>query len=122
MDTIQLTKQEIQDVYLGLLALDGYDRVMDKVENEPQKTIKQPYYFEDKVRWNIARNIGILKHFIAISEPDLFIKELDDSNAEMIGIKLLRLKPDELNVKANPIPPSVLDSLSPILIEESVRL
>lgn len=134
-----LKLREVAELYSALKSLDGTDRVVH-VENQPDKVVREPFFFGGKTRWNIAKNLGILKHSIdayEVARTDL-IKSLSKDGAgiavgdteafgkfnvehekmlnaveDLSGI--LKLSEDELNTDKNPIPPSVLMVLLPLI-------
>lgn len=136
-----LKLKEISELHAALLSLDGYDRIARGAEGQPDQIVHEPYQLGGKVRWNVAKNSGILKQLMDaynVARNDL-VKELSkdgksipatDTDAlakfteehqkifeidhEVSG--LLKFNEADLNLDKNPIPPSVLVALMPLIV------
>ena len=140
--TIKLKITEIIDLYNALSSLDGHSKSIKQGENESVITV--PYHFSGKLRWNIAKNLGVLKPHIKdytkvrddlikqYSLPEettinsktnpigwkVFSEENDKLGREEIEVNgLLNLDVNELLKDENPVSALTLNALS-ILLQE----
>lgn len=140
--TLKLKITEIINLYNALSSLDGYSKTVKRGEDESTTVV--PYSFSGKLRWNIAKNLGVLKPHIKDytkvrddlvkqhSLPDettidaktnpagwkAFSEENDKLGANEIEVdKLLILEVNEMLKDENPVSASVLDALSAVLSE-----
>ena len=139
---LKLKITEIIDLYNALSSLDGYSKTLKKGQDE--SAIIVPYSFTGKLRWNVAKNLGVLKPHIKdytkvrddlIKQFSLpgdttidpktnptgwksFNEENDKLGANEIEVdKLLTLNVDEMLKDENPVPASVLGALGAVLGE-----
>ena len=75
---MKLKISKICQLYAALSALDGIEEVVEV--NGKNGVIKKPYNFTGKVRWNLAKNLRILKEHV-----DAFGKVRDDLIKEVSG-------------------------------------
>ena len=129
-----LTVEQVLIVANGLALLDGYEDVC--TDGAVQKTCKRPYKFSGGARWTIANALGIgraaqttwqgvqaaiLAPYTGADGkiPDASVakanREIAEALAKPAGITMPTIKHDELKLDDNPIPPSVLSLLMPIL-------
>ena len=142
---LKLKITEIIDLYNALSSLDGYSKFIKRGEDESVVTI--PYVFTGKMRWNIAKNLGVLKPHIkdytkvrdslikqyclpeetiidAKTNPvgwKAFNQENDKLGHEQIEVNgLLALDINEMLKDENPVPASILNALEILLQENEV--
>lgn len=75
---MKLKISKICQLYAAFSALDGIEEVVEV--NGKNSVIKKPYSFSGKVRWNLAKNMRILKVHV-----DAFGKVRDDLIKEISG-------------------------------------
>ncbi len=136
------TIQQLNDLYQAFTALDGQTHVLKDEAAKTEKAILVPYKFGGKVRWNIAKNLSILKRHnedfskardglilelsdgtgsidqedgALISQLNAKLQELLAETTEVTGLLTLTL--DDLNLDTNPVPGSVLAVLSALVKE-----
>ena len=63
---MKLTVSQINSIFRSLSELDGYDLVLDK-DTKP-RVIRQQYIFTGKTRWNLVKNLSILKSHVEDAE------------------------------------------------------
>jgi hypothetical protein len=135
-------KQEVE-LFTALKSLDGVDRVV-RAEGQPDRIVRESYTFGGKFRWNVAKNLGLLKRSIEAYEEarTALIKSLSPDG---VGISvedkvafaafnlehekmlnepddlpgLLTFSEDDLATDKNPIPPSTLMALMPLITAPS---
>lgn len=133
--------KEIQILYTAITAIDKYDTIV-KDSSGKDAIISRAYSFSGKTAWNLAKNRSILKPFVELIQEtrNKLIKqvsggleqiELSDKDAvqkflleinpvleqeqEVQG--LLKIKVEDLKLSENPISPSILEALIPIISE-----
>ncbi len=136
------TVQQLNEFYQGFLSLDGQTHILKDEAAKTEKATLVPYKFGGKVRWNIAKNLSILKRHNedftkardglilelsngkgtidetdkdAITAANTKVQELLATDVEVSG--LLGLALDDLNLEANPIPGSIVALLMPLIKE-----
>lgn len=128
------TNQNAISLFGNLRSLNGHEKVVETDGNP--KVVQQPYQFDAKTVWAVARNLNTLKRHIEVFEearatlvrnaeanggPDgrksleAGILELLKEKIEVDGITKIKLA--GLNLDKNPIPPGTLAELAE-LIEE----
>lgn len=137
---MKLKTGEIIEIYSALLQLDGES--ISAKNNGADVVIKKPFKFSGKTRWNLAKDITILKkHSEKFNETrDNFIKSLsggsnqidqsdktklvefqEQVNAELQKVEdvegVLKIKIDELKLDENAISSNILSAISLILEE-----
>ena len=135
MTKLKLT--QIRDVNLALSQLDGYNKLTKDGDNE--KVIFISYDFDAKTRWNIARNLTILKSYIedfdkvrtstiksisgkqSIDKEDVsglekFTDEINKVLTSEVELeKIFTFKKESFKIDKNPIPSSLLTMLQPVI-------
>lgn len=133
---------EIINLYNALSLLDTYPKVIKQGESESVSQV--PYSFSGKLRWNITKNLNLLKphvedyskvrdslikQFTAEGETTIdqkanptgwksFVEENEKLGANEVEFSnLLKLNVDELLKDSNPVPASVLSALDSLLTE-----
>ena len=134
-ESIKLSFYQIPALVAALGQLDGADRVVDQGKDKPAIVVKAPYDLSPATRRAIAHNVAALQEaFKAINDarladlakaspgapekvekdPALIAKFTElFSKHDSLDVKIERLSEDELS--ANPIPPTLLVDLRPIL-------
>lgn len=137
---MELKIDQIIEMYSALLQLDGANKSVKNGESEV--IIKEPYDFPGKTRWNLGKNITVLKRYSDKfnENKDNFIKlisggknKIDPKNSEqMVEFQtqlnaelqkmetvdgLLKIKLSDLKLDQNRIGSTILSALEP-LIEE----
>ena len=137
---MKLKTGEIIEIHSALLQLDGEN--ISVKNNNVDVVLKKPFNFSGKTRWNIAKDITILKkHSEKFSETrDNFIKSLsggsnqinqgdktklvefqEQVNAELQKVEdiegVLKIKIEELKLDENAISSNLLSAISLILEE-----
>lgn len=137
-EKLTLTVRTATELLLGLSALDGSERVVK--EGTAERVLKEPYKLPAGVRLAIARNIVTLRAVVGpvqlayqgkvveltggrepspeiarqLRAEELSLETLtQDIELTKIGTRDLGLEPPA----SNPIPPSILAQLTPILTE-----
>lgn len=138
----KLSIRTLLELNAAMLALDGSPVVVKDADKKTDKTVTVPYQFSGKVRWNVAKNLSILKrvseNFASTRdalinevsggtgriepENETAIKTLNDKIAEVFATEedtkgLLTLPLEGLNLDTNQIPLAVLAALEPIIAE-----
>lgn len=129
-----LTVEQALTVTNGLAQLDGYDDVC--TDGAVQKTCRRPYKFGGGLRWTIASALAagkpaqttwqtvqaaIVAQYAGADGklPEASVakanREIAEALAKPAGITMPTIKREELKLDDNPIPPSVLSLLMPIL-------
>lgn len=130
-DPVELTIQQAANLLVGLNSLDGYqDSIKD---GEREHVIVKTYMLGGGVRLAIGKDISRLTEIVAAARkadgglqkqypsggPEL-AAEQDKLMAKVEKVDLIKLKVNELGLMpptSNPIPPSVLSRLAPIIID-----
>lgn len=139
VEIMKLKITKIKELQTALLKLDGVERVV-KIDDK-DKIVKEPFKFSGKVRWNIAKNVGVLNRKLEgfdkvrgdlitqISGGTNIIKpeeteKMKEFQAQMADILqneeevdgLLKLKESDLDLDSNAIPTEAIIGLD-LLIE-----
>lgn len=132
---MEMTNEKILSLFSAFKGLNGREVVVTG-ENDKQRTVFEPYQFDAKTCWNIAKNLNVLKrHVEAFDEARKKLVEsiggskgLDEKNTEQVdtldkGLKeilnekvtvegLLKIKFDGLKLDKNAIQPGTLAGLT----------
>ena len=89
---MKLKINKILELHAALSALDGSDEIVE-VDGKNVK-IKKPYVFSGKVRWNLAKNIRVLKTHVDSFNTvrDDIIKEISGGSGEITETDKEKLK------------------------------
>lgn len=146
MSEIKIRIGDILSILNALNALDGYNSPT-ATEADGKTVAKVPYGFDAGTRWNIAKNKKILVKELELAEEQRqgLVKELSPVNldvskepaevqtafqaryreffatetapAGLLALKRAKLLPE--TGPQNPIPPSTLEALMPIISEDA---
>ena len=144
-ETIELKISAIREIFYALQNFDGQDKIVKNENGE--KSVRIPYQLSGKIRWNIAKNINILRSLVEASDDAIksIIREITEGKSSSISAKdnprefelynkklnelleekseingLLKFKYNDFNLDepiSNPIPPTVLAILQPLIID-----
>ena len=130
----RLTVQQAILIYNGLIQLDGYDDVCR--DGATEKTCRRIYKFGGGARISIATNLAEAKRIVTaytdarnaliaqyangsnkVPDEDIARFNADDRKAlnATVDVVFGRIKRDDLKLDENPIPPSVLSLIIPII-------
>lgn len=139
---MKLPIRTLLELHAALASLDGRQRVIK--DGETEKIVVVPYAFSGKTRWNIAKNLSVLKRVNEdyVKARDALINELSGGNGtidendttsikrmneelkqvldtEEDALGLLTFDLAALNLDDNPIAGSVLVMLTPLIADKS---
>jgi len=116
---ISLPVNDIVAIGNALVSLDGYDRSVK--DGTQDRVIKEPYKFSPGVRLTIARDLTAVKAVVA--DVQATARGLDKAAIDKLGLEkqpivLAPILTKDLSLDQNPIPPSVLSALNPVIVVE----
>lgn len=139
-EQVSMTINEALNAQAALSALDGYDRVV-KDERGQEKVVKVPYVLDGKVRIGIAQDLAALRSIAQAFQDARNGKmaeigrgegvkpgtpeeaQLNQELVRMLGVKqaieVVKFTGEELGLlgaASNPIPPTALAGLGPLLL------
>lgn len=138
-EPVKLSIEKADKLLSGLLALDGYEKVVK--DGGSERPVKVVYDLSGRLRLLIAKDIDVLSpairrfsktrqelvgaasvatHKIPVEGTPEFVKlskDVQDMLDSEEQFDLLKIKEEELKLDANPISASVLSQLSPVLIQ-----
>ena len=140
-ETVKLKILDIQSVTNSLLALDrGIEKPISQGKDQPDKIITVPFTFSGVVRWALYRDAITLKAQLDGFEQTrvTLIKQVTKGGDSIdpktqpeafasftslitpvadrkMDVEIIKVTQDDLNLKENPIPTSVLMALDPII-------
>ncbi len=131
-EPITMTYEEAGNAVVALLSMDGYQDVIG------DKPVQRPYKLSSSVRLVIAKNTAKLRAVVQVYRDAHNAKQaeltdgtgiLNDRTREALGLAdaaILRktesldldlIRIEDLALDTNPVPPSVLAGLRPLLVE-----
>ncbi len=132
-EQMTLTYEQAGNAVVALLSLDGHDEAVG--EGKETKIIKRPYKINGVTRLIIAKDAARLRDMVQVyrdakqAELTGGTGKLDERGTEALAVadaamlkqtqtlELERIKPEDLALDTNPVPPSVLSGLTLLLVE-----
>jgi len=117
---VSLTVNDIVGLGNALAVLDGYDHAVK--DGTQDRVIKEPYKFGPGVRLSIAHDLTTVKAALADVQAAARGFNGDKAAVDRLGFEkqtltLAPISAKDLSLDQNPIPPSVLSAMSPILVD-----
>jgi len=137
-EPIKLKVSDLLALQQGLAAFDGQQKVVPQGD-APAKVVLVPYELSGKTRWIIAQNLAALQPQVKAADDarNALVKQIggeagtiaavdsakvskftaayNEILAQPLTVELTKVKLEDLKLDANPLPPTLLSSLNPII-------
>ena len=137
-EPIKLKVSDLLALQQGLAAFDGQQKVVPQGD-APAKVVLVPYELSGKTRWIIAQNLAALQPQVKAADEarNALLKQIGGESGtipatdtariskftaaynevlnQSVTVELTKLALADLKLDANPLPPTVLSALAPVI-------